>query len=308
MSHSEKVAGFIQKHLAQTVFHINEDMKEHTSFKTGGSADILVEPGNVLDLQNLIKYLSKESIPYLVIGQGSNTIVSDRGIREVVIKISSGLSKCIVTEKQTLIAEAGAFLTDVTKEALNHSLSGMEFACGIPGTIGGAVFMNAGAYGGEIKDILEEIFVLTRDGEFVIRRVDVLELGYRKSIMQTNGDLIISAKFRLVKGDQEEIKSKMNELAGKREQTQPLEYPSAGSIFKRPEGHYTGKLIQDAGLKGYQIGGAQVSLKHAGFIINTGNATTEDIINLIQHIQREVKIKFGVDLETEVRFVGEFIS
>ncbi len=302
MNYAEKVVGFIQGNLEETAFYIDEDMKKHTSFKTGGSADLLVEPGNILELQSLIKYLVQEKIPYLTLGQGSNTIVSDQGIRDIVIKIGRSMSKCMV-QKETVLAEAGSVLSDVTLEAQANGLSGMEFASGIPGTVGGAVFMNAGAFGGEIKDILEEIFVLAQDGEFVIRKKEQLELGYRTSIMQKNGDLIISAKFRLVQDNQEEIKNKMDELKLRRETTQPLEYPSAGSIFKRPEGNFTGKLIQDAGLKGFKIGGAQVSEKHAGFIINAGGATTSDIINLIQHIQQEVKAKFGVELETEVRLI-----
>lgn len=304
MSHTEKVAGFIQMNLTETAFHINEDMKKHTSFQTGGNADLLIEPGDIAELQILIQYLARENIPYLIIGQGSNTVVSDRGIREVVIKIGRNLSNCTV-EKEIVTAEAGALLADVALDAQENSLSGMEFACGIPGTIGGAVFMNAGAFGGEIKDILEEILVLTQDGEFLIRKTEELELGYRTSIMQKNGDLILKAKLHLEKGNQEEIKNMMDDLNSRREQNQPLEYPSAGSVFKRPAGYFTGKLIQDAGLKGFQIGGAQVSLKHAGFIINAGNATTTDIINLIQHIQRKVKSQFGVELETEVRFIGD---
>jgi len=307
MSHLEKAVNFIKMNLAETVFYLNEDMKKHTSFKTGGRADLLVEPGDILELQNLIKYILKENIPYIIIGLGSNTIVSDHGIREVVIKISKSLSKCTL-ENETLEAEAGALLTDVSKEAQENGLIGFEFACGIPGTIGGAVFMNAGAFDGEIKNILEEILVLTSDGEFLTRKIYELELGYRTSIMQTNGDIILKAKFHLNKGDKEEIKNKMDELNRKREQSQPIEFPSAGSIFKRPVGHFTGKLIQEANLKGYQIGGAQVSMKHAGFIINADNAATSDILKLIKHIQCEVKSRYDVDLETEVRFIGEFES
>lgn len=310
MNYKEKVAAFIQANLTETAVYINEDMKKHTSFQTGGSADLFIEPGDIEELQKLIIYLHQEKIPYLIIGQGSNTIVSDRGIREVVLKIGRSLSKCTV-DQATLTAEAGALLTDVCQVAQQNSLAGMEFACGIPGTIGGGVFMNAGAYGGEIRDILEEILVLTKDGEFIIRKTGELELGYRRSVMQTNGDLILKAKFRLVKGEQgsdhkEEIQTRMDDLNSRRKQAQPLEYPSAGSIFKRPEGCFTGKLIQDAGLKGLRIGGAQVSEKHAGFIVNRGGASTTDIINLIKHIQGEVKSRFGIDLETEVRFVGDF--
>lgn len=305
MSNTKKVSKFIEENLKETIFRLNEDMKLHTSFKTGGRADIFIEPGSIAELQILIKYFLTENIPYLIIGQGSNVIVSDQGLRLAVIKIGQNLNKCSA-EGETVTAEAGAKLSEVALIAQQNSLTGMEFSSGIPGSIGGAVFMNAGAYGGEIKDILEEILILTKDGELKTRKTEELELGYRSSIMQNNGDIIVRARFHLNKGDKEEIKNKMAELNSKRELTQPLEYPSAGSIFKRPEGHFTGKLIQDAGLKGFQIGGAQVSEKHAGFIINSGNAATDDIINLIKHIQREIKSQFGVDLETEVRFVGDF--
>ncbi len=305
MSHTAKVVNFIKMNFAETLFFLNEDMKKHTSFKTGGRADLLIEPGDILELQVLIQYILKENIPFIIIGHGSNIIVSDNGIRQVVIKIGKNLSKCTV-ENDKLEAEAGALLADVSQEAQKNGLSGFEFACGIPGTIGGAVFMNAGAYGGEIKNILEEVLVLTLEGELVIKKINELELGYRTSIMQTNGDIILKAKFLLKKGNKEEIQKEMDELSRKREETQPLEYPSAGSAFKRPVGHFTGKLIQETNLRGYQIGGAQVSMKHAGFIINAGNATTSDILKLIKHIQSEVKNHFDVDLETEVRFIGEF--
>ncbi len=304
MSHTEKVANYIQMNLAQTVYYLNEDMKKHTTFKTGGNADLLVEPGNITELKKLMNFISKDNIPYVIIGQGSNIIVSDKGLRQVMIKIGKRLSGCKI-ENEKLEAEAGALLADVAKEAQENSLSGLEFVYGIPGTIGGGVFMNAGAYGGEIKDVLQEVLVLNSDGEILIRKINELELGYRTSIMQTNGDIILRATFNLTKGDRDEIKKTMDEFNRKREQTQPLEFPSAGSIFKRPAGHFTGKLIEESNLKGYQIGGAQVSMKHAGFIVNTGNATTNDIIKLIKHIQHEVKSRFDVDLETEVRFIGE---
>lgn len=305
MSHSEKVANFIQKNLPETEFRFDENMKKHTSFKTGGNADLLIEPGNIPELQKLIKYILEENIPYIIIGQGSNVIVSDQGIRQVVVKIGKRLSRCRI-ENEKLEAQAGALLADVAQDAQQNGFSGLEFACGIPGSIGGCVFMNAGAYGGEIKDVLQEIMVLNIDGEFIVRKINELELGYRSSVMQSNGDIILSAIFNLAKGDKDEIKNTMDELNSKREQTQPLEYPSAGSIFKRPAGHFSGKLIEESNLKGYQIGGAQVSMKHAGFIVNADNAVTSDIIELIKHIQGEVKRRFGVDLETEVRFIGEF--
>lgn len=305
MSHYEQVANYIQVNLLDTAIYFNEDMKKHTTFKTGGNADLLIEPGNILELQKLIKYLIKENIPYIIIGQGSNVIVSDQGLRQVVIKIGKRLSGC-TTQNEKLEAEAGALLSDVSKAAQENGLSGLEFACGIPGSIGGGVFMNAGAYGGEIKDVLQEILVLTINGELLIRKVSALALGYRTSMMQSNGDIILKALFNLTKRDQGEINKTMDELNRKREQTQPLEFPSAGSIFKRPAGYFTGKLIEESNLKGYQIGGAQVSMKHSGFIVNVGNAATSDIIELIKHIQHEVKGRFEVDLETEVRFIGEF--
>lgn len=305
MKDLDKVRDFIDQHLDNTVYYLNEEMKKHTTFKTGGPADLLVEPQSILETQQLMKFVLKEEIPYIVIGRGSNLLVSDQGIRELVIKIGKNLSQCVVCN-ENLEAEAGAAIIDVAKEAQKHSLSGLEFASGIPGSVGGAVFMNAGAYDGEIKDILAEVLVLTANGDLLVRKNKELELGYRSSMMQKNGELILKAKFKLQKANKAEIDKKMAELAQRREKSQPLEYPSAGSVFKRPTGHYTGKLIQDANLKGYQIGGAQVSLKHAGFIINTGNATSSDVLNLIKHIQAEVKRQFGVELEPEVRPIGEF--
>ena len=301
----QKVIDFIDNNLHDTMYDRNEDMKKHTTFKTGGPADLLIEPCSINEMQKLMCYILAEEIPHLVIGQGSNLIVSDKGIRELVIKIGKNLSQSVV-KNESIEVEAGATITDVAKEAQKHSLSGLEFACGIPGSVGGAVFMNAGAYDGEIKNVLEEVLVLTVDGDLLIRKAEELQLGYRTSLVQKNGDIILKAKFKLQKGNKDEIAHKMKELTQRRERSQPLELPSAGSIFKRPAGYYTGKLIEDANLKAYQIGGAQVSPKHAGFIVNTGNATSSDILNLIKHIQGEVKKRFGVELETEVRIVGEF--
>ncbi|HHT64069.1 MAG: UDP-N-acetylmuramate dehydrogenase [Bacillota bacterium] len=300
----EKLIDFVHRNLILTKIYKNEDMKNHTTFKTGGPADLMIKPGNISELQAVMKYIIKERTPYIVLGHGSNILVSDKGIREVVLKVEDNLNNIqVIGEK--IVAEAGALLTDVSFQAQKHGLSGFEFACGIPGTIGGAVVMNAGAYGGEMKGVLEEVQVLTRDGEIRTRKVNELKLGYRTSIIQNNGDIVLKAALSLKKGDKNEIKKLMDELTIRREQNQPLEYPSAGSIFKRPEGYFTGKLIQDAKLSGYQIGGAQISTKHAGFIINKNNATTTDILNIIKHVQEEVKKIFNVDLETEVRFIGE---
>jgi UDP-N-acetylmuramate dehydrogenase len=305
LEYLSKVIKFINMNLVDTMYYVNEDMKKHTTFQTGGTADLLVESQNIDELQKLMKFVIHEGIPYIVVGRGSDLIVSDKGIRELVVKIGKNLSKGVI-DNEHLEVEAGAAIIDISKEAQRNSLSGLEFACGIPGTVGGAVFMNAGAYGGEMKDILEEVLVLTVDGDLVVKKVNELELAYRSSVIQKNGGIILKAKFNLRKGNKEDIQGVMNELTRKREASQPLEFPSAGSIFKRPVGYFAGKLIQDAGLRGYQIGGAQVSLKHAGFIINAGNASSSDVLNLIKHIQTEVKNQFGVDLETEVKLVGEF--
>ena len=300
----DKIVEFINENLVYTAYYLNEDMRQHTSFKTGGKADILVESHKIAELQSFMKFVIREEIPFIVVGRGSNLIVSDKGVRELVIKIGKNLSRCEI-DNEMLEVEAGAAVIDVSEEAQRNSLSGLEFACGIPGSVGGAVCMNAGAYGGEIKDILEEVLVLTAKGDLTVRKAEDLKLGYRSSVIQDNGDLVLKAKFKLRNGNKEEIKNTMKELMRKREESQPLELPSAGSIFKRPAGHFTGKLIQDAGLRGYQLGGAQVSLKHAGFIVNAGNASSSDILRLIQHIQAEVKRLFDVELETEVRFIGE---
>lgn len=305
MEYLDRVIDFINKNLVDSAYYLHEDMKKHTTFKTGGTADIVVEAQSINELQTLMKYVLEEGIPYIVVGRGSNLIVSDKGVRDLVIKIDKNLSKCII-DNDVLEVEAGAAIIDVSKEAQRNSLSGLEFACGIPGTVGGAVFMNAGAYGGEIKDILEEVLVLTIEGDLTVKKASELDLGYRSSVIQKNGDIILKAKFNLSKGNKEDIQNEMNEFTRKREESQPLEFPSAGSIFKRPTGYFTGKLIQDANLKGYQIGGAQVSLKHSGFIINTGNATSSDIVSLIKHIQAEVKKLFDVALETEVKLIGDF--
>ncbi|EEG77937.1 UDP-N-acetylmuramate dehydrogenase [Dethiobacter alkaliphilus] len=305
MDFINKVKEFIELNLVDTMYFPDEDMKKHTTFKTGGTADLLVEPQSIDELHKLMKFVLNEEVPYIIIGRGSNLLVSDQGVRELVIRIDKNLSK-YETKNETLEVEAGAAIIDVAHFAQRNSLSGLEFASGIPGTVGGAVFMNAGAYGGEVKDVLEEVLVLTTDGHLVVKSVDELGLGYRTSVMQRNGDIVLKAKFKLQKGNQEVIQNEINELKRKREESQPLELPSAGSTFKRPTGYFAGKLIQDAGLKGYRIGGAQVSLKHAGFVVNSGNASSSDIYNLIRHIQAEVKKQFGVTLETEVKLIGEF--
>ncbi|CCJ33558.1 MULTISPECIES: UDP-N-acetylmuramate dehydrogenase [Caloramator] len=282
---------------------IDEPMKNHTSFKIGGPADFLVIPNSKEELVDLIKFLRKKNIKYYLIGNGSNLLVSDKGIRGVVIKTTS-LNKVEVIGER-VISEAGASLAKVSAEALRNSLKGMEFASGIPGSIGGAVFMNAGAYCGEMKDIVERVMVLDREGNVRNLKNEELEFAYRFSNVQKNEYIVLEVELKLEKGNFDEIKALMEDLNRKRAEKQPLNYPSAGSVFKRPEGYYAGKLIEDAGLKGAKVGGAMVSEKHAGFIINFDNATCEDVLNLIKLIQTKVYEKFGVMLETEVKYLGE---
>lgn len=289
--------------LKEGKIYLNEPMKRHTSFKIGGPADVLVMPSNREELLRLISFLKKESIPFFVLGNGTNLLVSEKGIRGVVIKLSC--LRNVVVEGNKIIAEAGASLSYIANVALVHELSGFEFASGIPGTLGGAIVMNAGAYGPEMKDVIEKVEVLDEDGNVRLLENGEMNFSYRHSIIQEKNWIVLMAWISLIKGNYDEIKKKMEELNVRRKEKQPLEYPSAGSTFKRPPGYYAGKLIEDAGLKGYSIGGAKVSEKHSGFIINTGNATFYDVLNLIEHVQKVVKEKFGVELVPEVKIVGE---
>ena len=282
---------------------IDENMSNHIHFKVGGPVDILLIPSKVSQVVETLKICKNENIPYFIIGNGSNLLVKDGGIRGVVIKLSNLLS--IEVNGNIIKASSGTLLEDVSKKAVENSLTGFEFACGIPGSVGGAVFMNAGAYDGEIKNVIKEAEVLDRDGNIKVLSKEELELGYRTSKVMKDNLVVISATFELTKGDKENIRERVNELTEKRESKQPLEYPSAGSTFKRPEGYFAGKLIQDAGLKGASLGGAAVSEKHSGFVINKDGATAEDVLNLIAHVQNEVKKQFGVELHTEVRIIGE---
>ena len=282
---------------------IDENMSNHIHFKVGGPVDILLIPSKVSQVVETLKICKNENIPYFIIGNGSNLLVKDGGIRGVVIKLSNLLS--IEVNGNIIKASSGTLLEDVSKKAVENSLTGFEFACGIPGSVGGAVFMNAGAYDGEIKNVIKEAEVLDRDGNIKVLSKEELELGYRTSKVMKDNLVVISATFELTKGDKEKIRERVNELTEKRESKQPLEYPSAGSTFKRPEGYFAGKLIQDAGLKGASVGGAAVSEKHSGFVINKDGATAEDVLNLIAHVQNEVKKQFGVELHTEVRIIGE---
>ena len=275
----------------------------YTFTKTGGPADFLAFPKNATEVRDLVLYCKEENMPWLILGNASNLIVKDGGIRGLVIMLSD--MTAITVEEGLLTAEAGAKLIDATYVALDHSLTGFEFACGIPGSVGGAVFMNAGAYDGEIQTIFESCDVLLADGSIQTYTKEDMDFAYRHTAIQELQAIILRARFRLVKGDYDQIKARMAELTELRQLKQPLEYPSCGSVFKRPVGHYTGKLIQDAGLQGLKWGGAQISEKHAGFIVNVDNATATDYLELIAYIQKTILEKFVVTLETEVRIIGE---
>ncbi len=280
----------------------NEPLKRHTYTKMGGNADILVIPNHYQQVADTVKYANQNNIPYMILGNGSNLIIKDGGIEGIVILLTE-LSE-ISCEQNGIKAQSGARIIDVSREALNQSLTGLEFACGIPGTVGGAVYMNAGAYGGEMKDVLESIIAVDKQGELLQIKAEDLGLSYRTSNVPDNGYIVLEATFKLTKGDPVKIKEIMDDLTFKRESKQPLEYPSCGSVFKRPPGYFAGKLIQDSKLQGVSIGDAEVSTKHAGFIVNKGNATAKDYISLIEHVQKTVKENFGVELEREVRIIG----
>ncbi|MFB8529065.1 UDP-N-acetylmuramate dehydrogenase [Enterococcus casseliflavus] len=281
----------------------DEPLLNYTYTKTGGPADILAFPKTADEAKQLLDYCRKQAIPWIVLGNASNLIVRDGGIRGVVIMLSE--MNQIVVDGTSLIVDAGAKLIDTTYVALHESLTGFEFACGIPGSVGGAVFMNAGAYDGEIQDVFASCDVLLANGQIVTYTKEEMEFAYRHSKLQEQKMIILSSRFDLAKGDQEQIKKRMDELTELRQLKQPLEYPSCGSVFKRPVGHFTGKLIQDAGLQGLKWGGAQISEKHAGFIVNVDQATATDYVELIAHIQQVIKETFDVTLETEVRIIGE---
>lgn len=281
----------------------DEPLKEHTYTKLGGNADYYVTPRNYKEVQEIVLLANREEVPFTLLGNGSNLIVRDGGIRGIVMNLQKLAT--IRTEGDSVIAGSGARIIDTSRHALNERLTGLEFACGIPGSVGGALYMNAGAYGGEVKDVLRSTLVCTREGELITLQADQLDLDYRTSNIPDNGYIVLEATFDLKEGDYDEIKAVMDDLTEKRESKQPLEYPSCGSVFKRPPGYFAGKLIQDSDLQGVQIGGAQVSKKHAGFIVNIDNATATEYISLIEHVQKTVKEKFDVALEREVRIIGE---
>ena len=282
----------------------NESMAKHTTFRVGGNADMYVSVKSVRELSSLIKLARETDTPFLVIGNGSNILVKDKGIRGLVIEIGSGMSD-FELKGNKIYAQAGVLISKLASLALNNSLSGMEEISGIPGTLGGGIYMNAGAYGGELKNIIKTVTYIDEYGEEKTVTADECGFGYRKSIFTNGGKYIVSAVLELEEGDKTEISEKMADYAKRRREKQPLSLPSAGSTFKRPEGYFAGALIQESGLKGYKSGGAMISDLHAGFVVNYDNATSQDILDVIKHTQETVLDKFGVMLETEVKIIGE---
>lgn len=275
-----------------------------TSFQTGGAADLLLSPNSKEALRDIVAVCKAENLRCCVVGNGSNLLISDSGFPGVVLRLGAPMSAMRLLESNRIFCEAGASLTALCNFALKHGLTGLEFAYGIPGSAGGAAYMNAGAYGGEMKDVLLSCEHITPDGRFGVFSGDALQLGYRTSVYADAGYIITGLTVQLQKGDPAEIKAAMDDKMQRRKAKQPLEYPSAGSTFKRPAGYFAGALIEECGLKGYSFGGAQVSEKHAGFVINQGGATTADILALIEHIQKTVYAQKGVQLQTEVKYIG----
>ncbi len=283
----------------------DEPMRLHTTFRIGGSADYFAKPVGAEQISALIELCECENIPYFILGNGSNLLVSDSGYRGMVINIMDNMNN-VTIDGDVITAQAGAMLIKVSKLARENSLTGLEFASGIPGTIGGAVYMNAGAYGGEMKDVVTSVKALDRQGKMHVFSGSQMDFSYRHSVIETEELVVLEVTMKLEHGVREEIDARVSELADARRSKQPLEYPSAGSTFKRPEGYYAGKLVMDAGLRGYQVGGAQVSEKHCGFVINKGCATAQDVIDLIHDVQKKVDDDFGVMLEPEVKMLGDF--
>lgn len=296
-------ANKIKQAFPDSLIKLDEPLANYTYTETGGPADILVFPKAKTEAVALVHWIKEQDWPLTVLGNASNLIVKDGGIRGVVLILTE--MNQISVEKNTLIAESGAAIIDVSRRALREELTGLEFACGIPGSTGGAIYMNAGAYEGEVRNVVDTVDVMTRSGEVKTLRNQDLEFSYRHSVLQESGDIVLEVRFQLEKGDPEAIRTRMDELTYLRTSKQPLEYPSCGSVFKRPTGYFTGKLIQEAGLQGLKWGGAQISTKHAGFIVNIDKATATDYIELIHHIQEVIFEKDGVTLETEVRIIGE---
>lgn len=298
---------WIRKLGEQVEILVAEPMKNHTTFRIGGPADALALPKTPEEVAEVVRFCHEHAQPYYVLGNGSNLLVSDEGYRGLVLQLYRNFND-IQVNGETITVQSGAMLAAVARTAYQTGLTGLEFASGIPGTIGGAVVMNAGAYGGEMKNVLKEVTVLTKEGEVLVIPAKALELGYRTSVIPKNGWIVLGAVLQLKKGDQEQILARMEELKEQRITKQPLDLPSAGSTFKRPEGYFAGKLIMDAGLRGFTVGGAQVSEKHCGFVVNRGDATAADVWELICEVKRRVKEMTGVELEPEVKLLGDFLQ
>ena len=296
---------YVESILKEEQIRFREPMHKYTSFRTGGEADCMLFVDNAEQLGKILHYMHLTGNEYFLLGNGTNLLVSDKGYDGTVIKLGQGMSRLHV-EGERIYVEAGALLSQTARRAQEAGLTGMEFASGIPGSIGGGLVMNAGAYDGEMSQIVESVTVMNEDGEIMELDCDTMEFGYRTSAIKNRSFVVVETALHLKKGEPDSIRARMDEFAVRRKAKQPLEYPSAGSIFKRPEGYYAGKLIMDAGMRGYRIGGAQVSEKHCGFIINTGNATSEDIAELMAEVQERVKERFRVDLEPEIVRLGVF--
>lgn len=300
---SKTVVEAIQGFVPSENMHLQEPMSRHTTFRVGGEADCLIELENEEQLRKVQKYLYLVEIPFVVLGNGSNVLVSDSGYKGVILQIGNKMNR-IHVEGNRVTAQAGALMSQVAAAALEHGLAGFEFASGIPGTVGGGVVMNAGAYGGEMKQVVEKVTVVNRDSEIMELDNGAMEFGYRYSTILNQPFVVTEVTFVLQSGDKEQIKALMDDLASRRRDKQPLEYPSAGSTFKRPEGYFAGELIMKAGLRGFTIGGAQVSEKHCGFVINKGGATASDVKAVVEEVRERVKEQFNVELEPEIIFLG----
>lgn len=304
---SKAVIETLKRFVPEENIYLEEPMKEHTTFRLGGPADCFIEIENEQQLAKVQKYLWQLGLPFFILGRGSNLLVGDFGYRGVVLQVASKMAE-IHVKGTSITAQAGALLSQVAKTAWEHGLTGFEFASGIPGTIGGGVVMNAGAYGGEMKQVVKSVKVLNKESDILELDNETMEFGYRTSAIRNHPFLVTEVTIELEEGNPVTIRNKMQEFAAARKEKQPLEYPSAGSTFKRPEGYFAGELIMKAGLQGYQVGGARVSEKHCGFVINTGDASASNVLEIIKHIQYQVKEKFRVDLEPEIVIIGEFAS
>ena len=293
----------IKQQFPEMIVKENEKLSHYTYTKTGGPADVLVFPKSKDEVAAVVSWVNEKQVPLTVLGNSSNVIIKDGGVRGIVMILTE--MDHMEVKRHPLTVQSGARLIDASRMALAERLSGLEFACGIPGSVGGAVYMNAGAYDGEVEEVIESVVVITREGKIKTYSKDELEFSYRHSKLQETNEIVLEVVFDLEKGKHEAIKARMDELTALRESKQPLEYPSCGSVYKRPTGYFTGKLIQEAGLQGLTWGGAQISMKHAGFIVNINQATATDYIELIAHIKKVIMEHYGVPLETEVRIIGE---